>query len=393
MKRLLFIHGGEKAKEDVEGNFYTDGSYSKEIWQRYKEICKTISVIFRKDEKIYDVLDAKQRFQPLDNDITFYEAQNRSSSIKSFISIKKEIYNRKLVSELVKSNDYIIARVPSNIGYYAIKKSNEYNKKCLVEVVGCPFDSLWNYGIKGKLLAIPSFFQMKKNIKIAHNVIYVTNHFLQKRYPTKGNSIGCSDVSLIETNEKCLDNRLNKINSKISSTIVIGTCAAIDVKYKGQQYVIKALGKLVERGLNIEYQLVGNGSSKYLSMIAKKYHVEDKVKFVGSLPHEKVFDWLDNIDIYIQPSNTEGLSRSVIEAMSRACPCIVSNVGGNPELIEKDYLFSKKNSNDIASLLIDILNDKKKMISMAKTNFNNSKRYYKKELDTKRKQFYDKVFK
>ena len=43
---------------------------------------------------------------------------------------------------------------------------------------------------------------------------------------------------------------------------------------------------------------------------------------MGGVPHNKIFQLLDDIDLYIQPSLQEGLPRSVVEAMSRACPII-----------------------------------------------------------------------
>ena len=50
-----------------------------------------------------------------------------------------------------------------------------------------------------------------------------------------------------------------------SSKIVIGTAAAVNVKYRGQQYVIEALGELKKQGItNYEYHLVGGGEIKLI---------------------------------------------------------------------------------------------------------------------------------
>lgn len=65
-------------------------------------------------------------------------------------------------------------------------------------------------------------------------------------------------------------------------------------------------------------------------------HLEDCVSILGAKPHSEVFSWLDSIDIYVQPSFMEGLCRSIVEAMSRACPVICTNVGGNYELVSSD---------------------------------------------------------
>ena len=155
--------------------------------------------------------------------------------------------------------------------------------------------------------------------------IYVTNEALQKRYPCKGNSLGCSDVEII-IDEYALEKRLKKDSNE---RIILGTAAFLDVGWKGQIYVIRALAKLKKKGLsNFEYQLIGAGTGKMLQAEAQKLGIADQVRIIGALPHEKVFDWLDNIDVYVQTSFMEGLCRSIIEAMSRGCPVLCTDVGG-----------------------------------------------------------------
>src|SRR5699024_1154844 len=131
-------------------------------------------------------------------------------------------------------------------------------------------------------------------------VVYVTSKFLQNRYPTKGKNTNCSNVALTEFDDSILENRLDKIKDmNKENKIIIGTTAAVDVRYKGQQYVIQALGKLKKRGIvNLEYQLIGGGNQEYLRSVCKRYDVIDQVKFLGSIPHDKVISWLDDIDLY-----------------------------------------------------------------------------------------------
>ena len=389
MKKLLFIHGGEKVKEDEEGNLYTDGSYSKEVWKRYKKLCDQLTVIFRKEKKIYDSKEAKEKFQELDKDILFYEINNRTENLLSYFSIEKKLENRRTVYEHVKNNDIIIARVPSSISYYAIKVAKKMKKKVITEVVGCPFDSMWNHGIRGKILAVSSYFKMRKCVWNSPNVIYVTSNFLQHRYPTKGYNIGCSDVSLSDINYNI--EKRNKVLKEKKDAIVLGTCGAIDVKYKGHRYVLEAIKNLSDEGYKIEYQVVGGGSQAYINGEAKKNNVYDNIKILGSLKHEDVFNWLDSIDIYIQPSNTEGLSRALIEAMSCACPSIASNAGGNPELIDSACVFKKKNVKELTDIIKKVIKGDINYYEEALRNYNESKNYSKSNLDAKRADFYFKA--
>ena len=110
------------------------------------------------------------------------------------------------------------------------------------------------------------------------------------------------------------------------------------------------------------------------------------MKIIGQIPHDEVFSWLKNIDVYIQPSDTEGLCRAIIEAMSVACPCIVSDAGGNPELINRKYVFKKGNYHELAECLLMLLN-KSELIKEAECNFRNSRNFNKELLEQRRKQF------
>ena len=296
---------------------------------------------------------------------------------------------RKIIEKEVKKSDFIIART-SSLAFIAIKYAKKYRKPYLVEVVGCSFDSYWNHSNLGKIIALYAFYIQKKAVKKAPYVVYVTNKFLQKRYPTNGKSVNCSNVVLNEFDDKVIEKRLRKIkNMEKINKIIIGTTAAVNVKYKGQQHIIQALGKLKEEGItNYKYQLVGGGDQKYLKYIAKKYGVAEQAKFLGSLPHDEVFKWLDSIDIYIQPSRQEGLPRALIEAMSRGLPSFGARTGGIPELLEEKYIFSntRRNITEICNILKSF--NKDTMIRQAKRNYTESKKYDKNIIEEQRRRFF-----
>jgi glycosyltransferase involved in cell wall biosynthesis len=387
--RLLFVHD-TKIKEDINGDYYTGGSYSKDVWDRYLRISTNFSVLARKELNIYGKEFATNKFNYFDrNKIDFVEVPSISSSLNSFLNIRTRILRNSIIKEQVLRNDAIIARLPSNNGNIAIKYAKKYKKPYLIEVVGCSWDAHWNYGIAGKVLSLYSFLEQKKAIRHSPYVIYVTNKFLQRRYPTRGKNINCSNVVLTEIDINVLQNRLKKIKKmKQNSLITIGTIGALDVKYKGQETVIKALAKLKNENItHFRYQLVGGGNRTYLESIAKKYGVFEYVEFLGSFPHHKVFDWLDNIDVYIQPSKTEGLPRGLIEAMSRGLTSIGTSVGGIPELLDENFIIwsLRDKEREISRLLKGINNQI--LNQQAQMNFNHSKKYQKKIIESRRNDF------
>ncbi len=371
--KLLFVHDHKFRK--VNNRLYSTGGLSNEVLSRYSKYATHVTVIARilseenSDSQWSKIIDEK--ISILGGKYTYYPG------------LKKEI----------NACDKIVVRMPSILGLHALKLNRKIKKPCLIEMVGCAWDALWNSNsIIGKIIAPYMFFQNKYEIKNASYVLYVTDEFLQNRYPTNGKSIGCSDVELRDFDDNVLFHRCQSIN-QCNEKKVLGTIAATNVKYKGQQDVIKALGKLKHQGkLNYEYQLVGSGNQNFLKGIAKKNGVEEQIKFISGLPHEKIFQWLDTIDIYIQPSRVEGLPRALIEAMSRGLPVIGTNVGGIPEVIEKPYLIT--NSRGKVNEIVDILENlsKENMIEQAKRNYKYIQKFERKKLQCIRDMFYKEFF-
>ena len=125
--------------------------------------------------------------------------------------------------------------------------------------------------------------------------------------------------------------------------------------------------------------------------LAEKMDISDQVQFLGSLPHEQIFQWLKQIDIYVQPSLLEGLPRSVIEAMSMGLPIYASAVGGMSELLPEQVLFPKKNVKKISKILSELKQNE--LRKHAIENFNNAKRYMPDRLNAQRTFFYQQFMK
>ena len=91
----------------------------------------------------------------------------------------------------------------------------------------------------------------------------------------------------------------------------------MDVRYKGHEFVIRAIARLKSLGdLHYRYWLIGGGKGDYLRTLCKRLGVEDQVIFLGLKTSKEVMKILKDADIYLQPSLQEGLPRSVVEAMS-----------------------------------------------------------------------------
>ena len=297
--------------------------------------------------------------------------------------LKKKKYYQK-IDEIVKKVDLIFIR-GGMIAGFGVAAAKKYNKPYLFECSGCAWDDMWNHSLLGKILARSAEEGEKAITRDAAFVVYVTEKWLQDRYPTNGVSTHASNVVLEEIDQKALENRLEKIkNKKNGEEIIIGTTGGIDNKAKGQQYVIKAISKL--KTYNIKYEIVGGGTGKYLKRVAKRYGVKDRLVIKGQLKHDEVLNWLDSVDIYIQPSMQEGLPRSLIEAMSRACPAIGSTTGGIPELIDEKMIFERGKVDKLVEALRTAIECD--LTPLAIQNFEKAKEYLLEKITIRRNALY-----
>lgn len=388
--KLLFIQGGTRLKQDIEGKWYTDGNFNDSVWKRYTSVCDELTVVLRKEDSVYKSEDAKKKFNQFDtNSINLVPIEDIYKPITRYLNpvLRKRIYNL-IQNEIVKVDRVIIRSVITFYTISALEICQKLNKPYLIEVTGVAWDANWYHSLQGKLTAYSTEQGVKKRLKNAPYALYVTQQEMQERYPCNGKTVGCSNVELDSIDEYALEHRRSKIEVG-SNPIVIGTIGGYNLKTKGQILVIKALGQLKHEGItNIEYQLVGGGDRTYLKNEAEKQGVSDQIKFLGSMPHGKIFEWLDRIDIYVQPSYQEGLCRSVVEAMSRACPVICSDACGERELADERFIFKRGDWKALAEKITEMSSSMETLYADAKRGFEKSKSYKKEVLDERRRKFY-----
>lgn len=354
----------------------------------FTSIIRRLSVLGELHLCVVESINDNNRIQ------VFNESLNDYVDIEHVFFIKKSfIWPSKSVARTIKEQiskvDLVIGYVPSLNAEVANLYAKKSGKKYFALMVACPWDGLWNQDWKRKIAAPYRFFMNRYVLRHSDYALYVTHNFLQKRYPTKGMSIGLSDVVLKKTDTRTLESRIEHIsNMNDGDKIKLATTAMLNVKYKGQRFVIRAIKKLKDMGYtDYEYYLIGGGDNKVLSSLAKKLGVENQIHFVGKVTHEEVFAVLDDIDIYVHPSLQEGLPRSVVEAMSRALPCIGSNTAAIPELIDNKFIVKRKSVDEIVNRILKF-RDKKILLEQAKLNFEEAKKYECQILDERRNEFY-----
>ena len=113
--------------------------------------------------------------------------------------------------------------------------------------------------------------------------------------------------------------------------VICLTVAAIE-KRKGYQYQWQAIQQLKLSSLwdKLYFVWIGDGSgSNQLTALIAQQNLANKVLYLGR--RWDVLEWLDTADIFVFPSEAEGMPLSVMEAMAKRLPVIATAVSGIPE--------------------------------------------------------------
>lgn len=362
------------------GEVMTSGGLPSSVWNTYVFGDVELKAIGRRS------YTRKSNTSAEANNVSFYLVKGYSGP-KDFFTKRSKV--KKELATALEHVEGVIIRLPSFLGLLAQEICEEQKIPYAVEVVGNAYDAFYNYNFVGKLFASYIHLLTKKAIYKSPRCIYVTKEYLQNTYPCKNVIDYASDVEIDLISDNELQKRLHKIKNFNASKIVCGTIGNLEVRYKGYEEFFKVMARLKKtQNINIEYQIAGTGSKEYLENLVTKYELTGQVKFVGKLSREEVFTYLDNLDLYIHPSFQEGLPRVVVEAMSRACPCLTSSIGGMPELLKSDYMHTAGDNNKLYSDVIKVIEGKYNLEEMALENLERAKDFEVNFLKNKRRKFW-----
>ena len=132
------------------------------------------------------------------------------------------------------------------------------------------------------------------------------------------------------------------------------------IKQKGQDLLIKALAKLLNKGVNnFGLYLIGEGKDEMLlKNMVRESGLENFVNFEGLKTQGYIYNHLCDYDLFVQPSRYEGFGITVAEAMSAKVPVLVSNIEGPMEIIgygAYGMCFKTEDVEDLADKLENIL--------------------------------------
>ncbi len=109
---------------------------------------------------------------------------------------------------------------------------------------------------------------------------------------------------------------------------------------KGIGVLLEALGGLRRKRRDIKLTLIGGststGTEKVFRNQAEELDLSDCVQFMDEVPWTELPGHLNEADIFVLPSFSEGLPLVLLEAMACGLPVVATRCGGSEEIVEKE---------------------------------------------------------
>ena len=184
--------------------------------------------------------------------------------------------------------------------------------------------------------------------------------------------------------------KLNAIKKRFEGKYLIGNVGALDDGHKGQSYLIEAAKELEKSHPDIHFIFVGSGQDE--EKLKTQAQGVTNVTFEGFV--DNVNDYISSFDLFVFPSNNEGLGSILLDVMQLNVPIIASGVGGIVDIIQDQQnglLTPPRDPQSIKESILSLYNDKEKAVSLAKNAKNNIEKYSAQNMALAYQKIYNKV--
>lgn len=369
------------------GKVYAESLMNKMFWQKYLNVFDKLYVLARMKE--YEGEDLSKWILSDCKNVVFLP-------LPDYRGPKGYLHNFFRISSLLKNycrkysnNAVAIIRAPSPLGYRFLKYWKRTGNSYGMEICSNLSDSYYyNIDLLHSVLYKRLNNETKRFSLKANGVAYVTRTVLQKQYPTYGIQASYSSIDI----PRELFYKRPRIEKKKNEYIMIHVSTlALDVK--GNEEFLQVQRNLIEKGYKINSVIVGGGRLRehYIKR-AKELGIHEHTRFTGHISKkEDLLSELRNADLFLFPTLSEGLPRTVIEAMACSLPCVASNIPSMCELLEEHWLCNPDDVDGFAKRIERLIEDVDLYNSTAEKNYENAGEYEYSVLNKRRSEFYRKL--
>jgi glycosyltransferase involved in cell wall biosynthesis len=182
-------------------------------------------------------------------------------------------------------------------------------------------------GDMNKINAIILIFFKKISLLLSSKIILYSNSLIERWNLSKyKNKILINNTNFINFDD------IKSKNLSEKKKIIIGYIGRLSEE-KGVMNFVKSMPNILNK-VDVQFLIGGDGPlSNEINDFIKKNNLEDKVISTGWIPHNKICSRINQLNILILPSYTEGLPSIILEAMACGTPVLATDVGAVPDVI------------------------------------------------------------
>ncbi|HVN31941.1 MAG TPA: glycosyltransferase family 4 protein [Thermoanaerobaculaceae bacterium] len=117
------------------------------------------------------------------------------------------------------------------------------------------------------------------------------------------------------------------------STLRLGFTGRLDDARKNIELLFRATWMCRQSGLEVTLTLVGGALPDRLWELAVRLGIRDCLEVLPFLPRHQLVPLLQSLDVFVIPSEQEGLCIAALEAMACGCPVVSTRCGGPEEFV------------------------------------------------------------
>ncbi len=321
---------------------------SGDLWAGAEAVLHDLLLALAADESVdagvillnEHILSGKLRDAGFDVEIV---AEEQHGLLAIFRQLRKRL--KRLMPDVVHTHRY----KENILGGVAAKLVGVKHLVCTIHGMPEPLSGLKS--LKSKLKFAAETFVFKR---LASAIVAVSEDIARQVRPR----VGKTPVVVIHNGIK-LPQLAQEKEAAAQGRVTICTAGRLN-PIKGYEYLIKATALLKQRDLDFELVIIGDGPLRgELEALAQELGAEGFVRFPGFNP--KPLDVIASSDIFVLSSLHEGISIALLEALSLGKAVVVTNVGGNPEVVAHEksgLLVPARDESALADAFARLLTDR-----------------------------------
>jgi glycosyltransferase involved in cell wall biosynthesis len=394
MKLKIFLE--HRFQRTPDGRVWSS-FFNYEMWTRYLGVFSKVTLCAR----VADVPNVGKEMAPATGEGVELAGLPYYHGPRQYLLKRAEF--RAAVAALVTPDTAYIARVPGNVASLAIGALKARGIPYAVEVIGDPWDTFSPGSSTHPLrwLFRRSFARAaRRECRESAASLYVTEHALQRRYPPAPGTptFHASNVFLtrpaVASAASAFVEQPRPASSFTDRPLRFVCVGSFNLLYKAQDDLVRAFARAVILGLDAHLTFVGDGMYREgIEALARRQPcLQGRVEFAGQLRGgAAVREVLDRSHVFVLPSRQEGLPRAALEAMARGLPCIGSNVGGFPEILQPDAIVRPCDVAGLADCLMRLAKDPARLAEMSALNLRRASDFERDKLAVRQGAFYSTV--